>query len=110
MPEATYIVRFADESARDAFVAALQRNDVLADLRHVSGKVLPDLILYGVPENQLEHLQGLAPTARFMRSFKHDLFNESGTACAAHDASEPSATQTATVDPASSAGSPQGRR
>jgi hypothetical protein len=66
----TFIVRFEDDATRDAFVRKLRK---ISKLECEVGEFLPDVIVRNVPEQSLPKLRRLAPGARFMPDFGHDL-------------------------------------
>jgi len=71
----TYIIRFADESARAQFSRVLQTQSELAHKRIEFGEFLPDMIVYDISDAELQKLRRLAGTqTRFFADFQHELF------------------------------------
>jgi hypothetical protein len=74
MANTTYIIRFAEESARDKFFETLQTQANTKDKQIEFGEFLPDLIIHDVSEEELQEINALAGTeVRFFADFKQDL-------------------------------------
>jgi len=71
----SYIIRFLDEAARDAFTRAVRADEDLSGVRLDVGEFLPDVVVIDASEDTIRRLEKLAGAgARVFEDFGHDLF------------------------------------